>query len=145
MPKPAVKSKRKTPVSKKPLAKASRAPKAKRPAKATAKTKAKVKVKAPSSAKPEVAGLAATGKEPTVKQLRELKKLGIVIHYKGKYFYVFEADWKRRELPPNSSGVAKALVERGTYVAHTGKIAAPLGGWSSLLNLSAVIKGASPE
>jgi hypothetical protein len=94
------------------------------------------------------AGLMAANEAPAPPPLdgsiRALKKLGIVVHYNGQYFYLFEDDWgaEPRRMPKNITAVAKALVDRGTVVAHTGKIAAPLGGWSTLLNLSAVIKGA---
>jgi hypothetical protein len=71
------------------------------------------------------------------------KDLNVVIHYKGRYFQLKPEEWQAvTELTGAAKSPAKAVVRDGKkvkYVPDVDAAAAGIGGYSTILNLDAVL------
>lgn len=70
----------------------------------------------------------------------------IVIHYEGKYYIVTSDEWQATELEGSNAGPAKVLVEAGGTVGYIppAPVAPGIGGFSTVVNVSAILKGHLP-
>jgi hypothetical protein len=80
---------------------------------------------------------------PIKKKAKKEKDLRVVIHYKGKYFELAPADWQgAKQLGGVGISAAKSVVKDGKKVKYIPDVdaAAPgVGGYSTILNLDAVL------
>ena len=65
----------------------------------------------------------------------------VVIFYENEYYYLPVAEWqKARKLGQGERSVLVPLVESGTIVAHVDEKSPKFGTWTTLLNLSAILR-----
>ena len=67
----------------------------------------------------------------------------IVVFFEGKYFLVKREAWSAEQLQGGNAGPAKVLIEAGATVGYIppAPVAPGIGGYSTVLNLHAVLKG----
>ncbi len=67
----------------------------------------------------------------------------IVVHHEGKFYILTKEQWQKTELEGSSAGPARTMIETGSTVGYIPPkpVAPGIGGFSTVLNLSAVLKG----
>ncbi|MEY2935127.1 MAG: hypothetical protein RL033_5876 [Pseudomonadota bacterium] len=75
--------------------------------------------------------------------MAEAKDEDIVVHYGGKYYILTKAQWQTTELEGSNAGPARVLIEAGGTVGYIPPtpVAPGIGGFSTVINLSAILKG----
>jgi len=79
--------------------------------------------------------------------MAEPKDDDIVIHHEGKYYILTRDKWQATELEGSNAGPARVLVEAGGLVGYIPPrpVAPGIGGFSTVVNLSAILKSAEPD
>jgi len=71
----------------------------------------------------------------------------IVVHYDGKYYLVTKDQWSKTELEGSNAGPAREVIVSGGLVGYIPPqpVAPGIGGFSTVVNLSAILKGSSGD
>ncbi len=69
----------------------------------------------------------------------------IVVHFDGKYYLVTRDQWSKQELEGSNAGAAREVIVSGGLVGYIPPlpVAPGIGGFSTVVNLSAILKGSA--